>query len=129
MSGARRMFLRDLVLRARIGVYAAEHGRTQRVRLNLDMEVADPGGVGADELDRVPDYAALHQRIVAEVASRHVRLVETLAERLAVVALADPKVRRVRVRVEKLDILPEGASAGVEIERTAFELPTADRSA
>ena len=124
----RRVFLRDLVLQARIGAYASEHGRTQRIRLNVDLDVDDPGGVGADELDRVLDYAALHSRIVSEIASRHVRLVETLAERLADLVLVDKRVRGVRIRLEKLDILPHGASAGVEVERTASELPTAETS-
>ena len=125
----RRVFLRDLILRARIGVYASEHGRTQRIRLNVDLDVDDPGGIGADELDRVVDYARLHDLIVAETAGRHVRLVETLAERLAELALVDNRVRRVRIRLEKLDILPDGASAGVEVERVALELPTAGTTA
>ena len=125
----RRVFLRDLILQARIGVYASEHGRTQRIRLNVDLEVDDPGGVGVDDLDRVLDYADLHARIVAEVASRHVRLVETLAERLVELALVDKRVRRVRISLEKLDILPHGASAGVEVERVALELPTAATTA
>ncbi len=123
--GTRRVFLRDLILQARIGVYASEHGRTQRIRLDVDLDMDDPGGVGADELGRVLDYADLHGRIVAEVTSRHVRLVETLAERLAGLVLADKRVRRVRIRLAKLDILPDGASAGVEVERGVADLPTA----
>ena len=51
------------------------------------------------------------------VAARHVQLVETLAERLAIGCLVDSRVRSVRVRVEKLDIMPDGATAGVEVER------------
>jgi dihydroneopterin aldolase len=31
--------------------------------------------------------------------------------------LGDPRVRSARVRVEKLDVFPDAASAGVEIER------------
>ena len=51
------------------------------------------------------------------VAAGHVRLVETLAERIAEACLSDPRVHLARVRVEKLDIFADAASAGVVIER------------
>src|SRR3546814_2748442 len=51
------------------------------------------------------------------VAAGHVRLVETLAERLADECLADRRVLSVRVRVEKLDVFADASSVGVEIER------------
>ena len=51
------------------------------------------------------------------VADGHVRLVETLAERIAAGVLADPRIRVVRIRVEKLDVFEEIAAVGVEIER------------
>ena len=113
----RRVFLHGLIFQASIGAYASELGHTQRIRVNVDLFVHDEGGIGADELDRVLDYAAVHTKIVDEIRRGHVRLVETLAERLAHGILADHRVQRVRVRLEKLDILPDGAAAGVEIER------------
>jgi dihydroneopterin aldolase len=122
--GLRHTFLRDLVLEAAIGVYAHEQGRSQRIRVNVDLGVADDGArgqsrasVGKDDLARVVDYAKVADRVRAIVAAGHVQLVETLAERLAEACLEDPRVRLARVRVEKLDVLPDGASAGVEVER------------
>ena len=47
----------------------------------------------------------------------HVQLVETLAERMAEALMADGRIFLVRVRVEKLDVFADAASAGVEIER------------
>ena len=51
-------------------------------------------------------------------AGEHVHLIETLAERIAQTALSDPRILNVRVRVEKLDVYPDAAAVGVEIERT-----------
>ncbi len=120
----RRMFVRDLVLEARIGVYAHEQGRTQRIRVNLDMAVEDDGAanvsrpaVGADELGRVVDYDTVMTAMRDVVAAGHVQLVETLAERVAEMCLKDARVRVVRVMVEKLDVFADAASVGVEIER------------
>jgi dihydroneopterin aldolase len=120
----RRMFIRDLVLDARIGVYAHEQERNQRVRINLDLTVDDDGGVGLsrpavgrDDLARVVDYERIVVAVRALVAAGHVQLVETLAERLAELCLDDRRVARVRVMVEKLDVFADAVSAGVEIER------------
>ena len=120
----RRMFIRDLVLDASIGVHPHEHERCQRIRINLDLGVADDGAqrlsrtaVGADDLARVVDYESIVNNVRAAVTSGHVQLVETLAERLAEICLADRRVRLGRVCVEKLDVFADAVAAGVEIER------------
>jgi dihydroneopterin aldolase len=73
--------------------------------------------VGQDELGRVVDYEKIVNNVKELVRSGHVQLVETLAERLAEACLADPRIRIARVRVEKLDVFADAASAGVEVER------------
>ena len=127
----RHVFLRDLVLSASIGVHPHEHTQRQRVRINVDLAVEDDsarglsrGGVGRDELSRVVDYEKVADGIRAIIAAGHVRLVETLAERIAEACLADHRVHLARVRVEKLDIFADATSAGVEIERRRADLST-----
>ena len=126
----RHVFLRDMVLLASVGVHAHEHEARQRLRINVDLavldDVADHVSAGLsraaparDELSRVVDYEAVANRVRAIVASGHVRLVETLAERLAEACLLDERVRSARIRVEKLDIFDDIAAVGVEIERHA----------
>jgi dihydroneopterin aldolase len=122
--GLRHVFLHDMVLLAEIGVYAREQGTKQRIRVNVDLAVTDDGArgysraaVGRDDLARVVDYSAIAERVRSIVAAGHVRLVETLAERIAEACLTEPRVELARIRVEKLDVLPDGATAGVEVER------------
>ena len=117
-AGVRHVFVRDMVLPASIGIYPHEHAAQQRVRVNIDLAVDEAGvPVGPDELGRVVDYEKVAERARAIVSAGHTRLVETLAERIAVACLVDARVRTARVRVEKLDIFPDAVSAGVEIER------------
>jgi dihydroneopterin aldolase len=65
----------------------------------------------------VVDYERIAATVRRIVAAGHVRLVETLAERIAEACLTDKRVQVARIRVEKLDVFPDAASAGVEIER------------
>jgi dihydroneopterin aldolase len=118
------VFIRDMMLSASVGIYPHEHATPQRVRVNIDLAVADDGArpasrvaVGRDALSRVVDYEAVANAVRGVVADGHVLLVETLAERIAETCLTDPRVESARIRVEKLDVFPDAASAGVEIER------------
>ena len=113
----RHVFVRNLVLAANIGVHGHEKGRTQRVRVNLDLGVREGGGRTPDDLAQVVDYEEITQGVQAIIARGHVNLVERLAEDIAAMCLEDPRVRSARVRVEKLDVLAAAESVGVEIER------------
>ncbi len=130
-SRLRHVFLRDLILSARIGIYPHEHTGAQRVRINVDLAVKDEPQAETEqaltvreELARVVDYEKLANDVRAIVVARHVRLVETLAERIATCCLVDERVVSARVRVEKLDVFPDAVSAGVEIERVRRDLST-----
>ncbi|GBQ37352.1 dihydroneopterin aldolase [Gluconacetobacter azotocaptans] len=115
----RRVFLKDMVLDANIGIYPHEQGVTQRIRVNISFGVVDEPGltVGRDDLSRTVSYERIVLMVRRIIAEGHVRLVETLAERIAIGVLADERVVVVRVRVEKLDIFDDLDAVGVEIER------------
>lgn len=111
----RHVFVRDLLLEAHIGVYAHEQGRTQPIRINVDLTVSE--AAHSDKLANVVSYEEAVNKIKAIVAGGHLNLVETLAERVAAACLEDERVLVARVRIEKLAAIPEAASVGVEIER------------
>jgi dihydroneopterin aldolase len=114
-----KMFVRDLVLDAFVGVHAFEREARQRIRINLAMDVIDRPGAAGDRLDNVVNYEDIVVGVRALVAERHVNLIETLAERIAALVLEDRRVRKVAVRVEKLDIFHDAAGVGIEIVRRA----------
>ena len=116
-AGLRRVFVRDLVLPARIGIYEHEKSAPQRVRINLDLEVED-GAPDDDQIDSVVSYEPLVLAARDILAAGHIALLETLAERLSAECLADPRVRLARIRVEKLDAFPDADAVGIEIVRT-----------
>lgn len=113
---AYRMFIRDLVLLCRIGVYAHEKLRAQRVRINVSMRVQPDVAPRNDDIANVLSYDQVLGEIKRLAAGSHINLVETLAETIADICLTDRRVIEARVMIEKLDVEPE-ASVGVEIER------------
>ena len=115
-----RMFIRDLVLLCRIGVYAHEKLRPQRVRINVSMRVEAEAEPRNDDIANVLSYDDVLDGIKRLAAGEHINLVETLAKAIADLCVAHGRVIRVRVMIEKLDVEP-GASVGVEIERRRGE--------
>ena len=123
-AAIRHVFVRDLVLDCSIGIHQHEREALQRIRVNLDLAVreGETNGQLYDELANVVCYEGLTNGVRALVSREHVNLVETLAEDVAAMCLGDDRVRSARVRIEKLDILEDAESVGVEIERFNPEL-------
>lgn len=109
-----RVFVHDLVLPLQVGAYGHEHAREQNVRFNVDAEISRVTRPAQDMRD-VLSYDIITDGIRLMTSEGHVALVETLAERIAEFILDHPRVLRVTVRVEKLDVGP--GRVGVEIER------------
>ena len=116
-TALRHVFVRDLVLTCSVGVHRHEHAAPQRVRINLDLAVGEGAPAIDDDLANVVCYERITQAVRDIVAAGHIKLVETMAERIADACLADERVRSARVRIEKLDVFEDAFSAGVEIER------------
>ena len=87
-----RMFIRDLVLLCRIGVYAHEKLRPQRVRINVSMRVEAEAAPRNDDIANVLSYDEVLGGIKRLAAGEHINLVETLAEAIADLCLAHRRV-------------------------------------
>lgn len=116
-NGVRHVFVRDLMVQAEIGVHRHEKRQRQPVRINIDLTVRETGQPIDDRLENVVDYETLVDGVRALIGAGHINLVETLAEQIAGLALSDNRVVATRVRVEKVQVMKDAESVGVEIER------------
>jgi dihydroneopterin aldolase len=108
-----RVFVSGLKVQAQIGVHRHELGREQPLSVDVELDVPTAGTTRiADTLN----YETILAAARGVAAEGHIQLVESFAERLARACLADPRVTRARVRVEKpLALAPDAAGAGAEI--------------
>ena len=108
-----KVFVTGLNVQAEIGVYRHEIGKVQPLVVDVELDVPT---AGAERLADTLNYETILASAQALAAAGHIALVETFAERLARACLADPRVTRARVRVEKpLALAPHAVGAGVEI--------------
>ena len=116
-AGLRHVFVRDLDLRALIGIYEHEKTDPQRIIVNIDLSVTEGEGPKDDDIGHVVSYEIVVKKVEQIIAEGHINLVETLCEKIAAACLRDKRVVAARVRVEKPDIIKNARSVGVEIER------------
>jgi dihydroneopterin aldolase len=108
-----KVFVTGLKVQAEIGVYRHEIGRVQPLVVDVELDVPS---AGSERLSETLNYETILDAARGIAAQGHIELVETFAERLARACLADARVTRARVRVEKpLALAPDAVAAGVEI--------------
>jgi dihydroneopterin aldolase len=112
------IFLREIRLDARIGIYKREKTITQTVELDLEMALPDDRVFKSGKVADTIDYAAVIERIRDVLVEQHYGLVENLAERVAQILLAEFHAPWVRVSIAKLGALRNARRVGVVIERS-----------
>ena len=116
--GQRCIVIDDLRLRFFIGVHEHEKRARQEVSITIHMFVPESAAPPSDDLTDYVSYADIVDKLKKRAASkRHINLVETLAEEVAALALADARVASVIVDVRKTEIIPEAKGVGVIIHR------------
>jgi 7,8-dihydroneopterin aldolase/epimerase/oxygenase len=93
--------IRGLRAHAHHGVYRREREQGQIFRVDAVLELDTRPAAADDDLDRTVNYAELARRLHAALVNEPVDLLETLAERLADVCLANPLVDAVEITVHK----------------------------
>lgn len=96
-----RITLSGLRVRGRHGVFDFERAAGQDFVVDAVLEVDTAAAAASDDVTDTVHYGELAEALAAVVAGEPVNLIETLADRLARVCLADPRVAAATVTVHK----------------------------
>jgi dihydroneopterin aldolase/D-erythro-7,8-dihydroneopterin triphosphate epimerase len=112
-----KIFIRDLALRCIIGIYPEERREKQDIVINIELHCDLQRAGRSDDLNDTVDYKSIKKAILALVEKSSYQLIESLAENIADIALADEKVQQVIVTIDKPGALRFAKSSAVEITR------------
>lgn len=111
------IFIHDLRVETRIGVYEWEQQRSQTLRLDLEIGLPSDAAFRSDDFNDALDYAAVVRRLQAFAADHPHKLLERFSQAVADVVLTEFGAPWVKVRVAKLAAIPGVKELGVVIER------------
>jgi dihydroneopterin aldolase len=97
------------------GVFEHERRDGQTFLVDLRLGIDATSAAATDDLSRTVDYGSLAMAVKAAVEKDPVDLIETLAQRIADVCLADARVEWVRVTVHKPDAPIDATFADVAL--------------
>jgi len=116
------IFIRDLEIETIIGIYDHERNNPQKVVFDIDMQFDTAKAAASEDIEDALNYKSICDQLSEYVGQSSFQLIETLAEKVADLIIADYGVEQVRVGLQKPDALPGKTNVGVIIERRA---PTA----
>ncbi len=110
--------INGLFLRTIIGINDDEREHKQDVRIDLVLSVDTRPAARTDRIEDAVNYRTIAKRVIDLVENSRFFLVERMTEEIARLCLQDPRVSRVKVRVEKPAALRFSRSVGVTIVRS-----------
>ena len=101
-----------------VGIHPHERQTRQSVILDIDLDYDFASAATADTIGEAVDYTGVASQVTALAERRGFQLIETMAEEMAAMLLAQfPQVRRVRLEIRKPAAVPAAACAFVRVER------------
>ncbi len=108
--------IKNLRLRAVIGVFDWEREVQQDIVINAKIHFDGTQAAATDDIEQTFDYKAITKQVIKEVEHSRFHLLEKLAERILAVIMEDPRVEAASVEVDKPHALRFADSVSVSCE-------------
>ena len=117
-----RIFLRGLTAECVIGFIDWERRVKQTVVVDLELPVDCRQAAMSDDVTDTVDYKKVSKRVLAFIEASEFKLVETLAQRLAMLILEEFAIEWIRLSINKPGAIRNSRDVGVSIERSRADL-------
>ena len=113
----RKIIIKNLILDIFIGIHNFEKKKKQRVRFNIEV-VTEPNIMPNNkDLSTILNYEEIINKIKILVKKQHHELIEDLAENIFKIIFQNRIVKKTNVKIEKLDIVKNSESVGIEFSK------------
>jgi dihydroneopterin aldolase len=119
-----KIFIHALKTEAIIGIFDWERQVRQTVIVDIEIGADVAKAALSDSIDDTLNYKRVAKRVLAFVEESKFHLVETLAERIAMLLLEDFGIAWVHISLSKPGAVRSSRDVGVTIERTRSDLET-----
>ena len=114
----RKVIIKDLILNILVGIHNFEKKKRQRVKFNIEI-ITDPlTPPNNKDLSSNLNYEEVVNNIEKLVNLKHYELLEDLAENIFDMIFRNKLVKKIKLRIDKIDIIKKVDSVGIEVQKS-----------
>ena len=113
----KKVLIKELILNLKLGYYELEKEKPQKVKFSLEANYRDKKPTNDKDLKSIVNYDKIVKLIKKLVKNKHYNFLETLAEDVFDELFKDRRIDKITLRIEKLEIIKECSSVGIQISK------------
>ena len=117
----RKVSIKNLILKISVGLHDFEKIEKQRVRFSIDISTDSNVKPNNNDLSSIVNYEDTIKKITYITEKKHHELLEDLAENIFDIIFESKLVKKVNLKLEKLDIIKNTESVGIEVSKSRHE--------
>jgi len=114
----KKVIVKDLILLISVGIHQFEKQKKQKVKFNIEI-TTDPNL--KSDIKSIVNYESVINDIKKITEKKHFELLESLSENIFDEIFKNKKIKKVKLKIEKLDIIKETKSVGIEFIKTKIQ--------
>tara|TARA_B100001559_G_C16089573_1_gene434141 strand:+ start:213 stop:599 length:387 start_codon:yes stop_codon:yes gene_type:complete len=112
---SKKVIIKDLILLISVGIHQFEKLKKQKVKFNIEI-TTDPNL--KPDIKTIVNYESVINDIKHMTKKTHFELLESLSESILDEMFKNKMIKKIKLKIEKIDIIKETASVGIEVEKT-----------
>ena len=113
----KKILIKELTLDLKLGYYEFEKEKAQKVKFSLEIDYEDKKPTNDKDIKSIVNYGQVVKLIKKLTKNKHYNFLETLAEDVFDILFKDKRIGKIMLRIEKLEILKECSSVGIQITK------------
>ena len=114
----RKVIIKDLILNIFVGIHNFEKKKKQRVKFNVEILTNPYVFPNNKDLKSIINYEEIVGKIEKLTSLKHHELLEDLSENIFNMIFQNKLVKKVNLKIEKIDILKKTKSVGIEVSKS-----------
>ena len=111
----KKIIVKDLILLLSVGIHQFERLKRQKVKFNFEI-TTDPNL--KSDIKSIVNYESVINDIKKLTKKSHFELLESLSESIFDRIFRNKKIKKIKLKIEKLEIIKETTSVGIEVTKT-----------
>ena len=111
----RKVIITDLIFNTSIGIHDFEKKKEQKIKFNIEIDINPLLKASENDLHSIVNYESVINKIKLITQKKHYNLLETLAEDIFSNLFLSENIIKIKLRIEKPEIIKNTSSVGIEI--------------